>query len=150
MIAAGSADSFLDFVIPIIAMVAYFLVSMRKKKHAPKTDQGDEEWIAEAQTPPEKPALQPQPKIKEPLRSLIEERQIHSSLDSRQFATAISEDRAASLVSNALQQHPELDPAYALKPKSRPSRAQKLLRKQSSLRQAFLLQEIFKKPRDDF
>jgi hypothetical protein len=156
MIAAGAiGDNILDFLIPIIAMVVYFIASMRKKKNPtpPLHEEEEEADVREEPLPPLPRAAKtvqtsdlPPIRRKAPeLYSQIEERKIESTINQREYSTSITEKRSSDLISSEMRKHIDLDHIYAEKAKSKASRARKLFSDKSSVRKAFLLQEILKR-----
>lgn len=148
-----TSDNFFDYLIPIVIMAVYFLTSLRKKKTAPT------QYQEEVRKEPLPPILTPKrvqtssdlPPIRRKtavLHSKIEEVKIDSAINARDFSTSITEERASSLVSNEMLKHIDLDQAYAQNTKKEFSRARKLLTSKTSLRDAFLLQEILKRPHE--
>ena len=148
-------ENLLEYIVPIAVLILYFLSSMRKQNKeppAPRREEEPQEELPPTQwTPPPVPkraqnTAGPPPvhRRQEVLHSKIEDRKVASSINTREYASTITERKGP--VSSGLLEHLDSDPAYALKEKTGVSRAKKLFRNKDSLRNAFLLQEIFRRP----
>ncbi len=128
-----------DFILPIVILLFYFVLNMRKKKEKPSAEERPPSapLPREQARPKPAPSIQRQPRGAAPLRTPIEDRRISSAI----------EERSAELVSVGLSESFDMDPAYALKKKSGRSNVQNLLKKRS-LREVFLLKEILNRPCD--
>ncbi|MBS0607055.1 MAG: hypothetical protein KF898_08190 [Parachlamydiales bacterium] len=155
-----------QYILPILILLFYVFAGGRKKKPAPPQqdqypDDADEDFDEEEEEeelyipapsqqklpPPQKAAssLPPVQRTLSDFESAITSRQIATNIEKRTIISAISDARADSLISTELTERIDLDQAYAIKERYRPSRGRVLLKK-SGLKQAFILQEIFKRP----
>ncbi|MGE0670847.1 MAG: hypothetical protein AB7H48_09895 [Parachlamydiales bacterium] len=156
-----------QYILPILILLFYVFAGGRKKKPAPPQqdqypDDADEDFDEEEEeeeelyipAPPQQKLPSPQkavsslPPVQRTLsdfESAITSRQIATNIEKRTIISAISDARADSLISTELTERIDLDQAYAIKERYRPSRGRVLLKK-SGLKQAFILQEIFKRP----
>lgn len=155
MIAAeAGAEGFAEYLIPLLALSIYFFTSLRKKKRpsqpikseekrAPEPPLFSKREVVKASSPFEHPSSNFSSEVKTlpSTFSSIEQRQITSSIEKRSFSSSIE---GCSIWSSSMLQDNDFD--YTPKIKSQNSRAKKLFSKRSSLRQAFLLQEILKRP----
>jgi hypothetical protein len=132
-----------DFVLPIIILVLYFVLSARKKKEEPKEREEQEEPQA-----PRSPAASRPPPAKrgqQILRSSIEDRKIESAIEKRHYSSAVTQERGGGLVSEAMLKYSDADVPHAPKKRKGVSRASKLLQR-NSLRKAFLVKEVLNRP----
>lgn len=156
-----------QYILPILILLFYVFAGGRKKKPAPPQqdqypDDADEDFDEEEEEeeelyipappqqklPPPQKAVSSLPPVQRTLsdfESAITSRQIATNIEKRTIISAISDARADSLISTELTERIDLDQAYAIKERYRPSRGRVLLKK-SGLKQAFILQEIFKRP----
>ncbi|MBS0653271.1 MAG: hypothetical protein JSR39_07060 [Verrucomicrobia bacterium] len=157
-----------QYILPILIVLFYLFAGGKKKKpqeppqqEAYPDDFDDEEDLEdeeeEAYTPPPLVQRLPRPPQKaasslppvqrtlSDFESAISSRHVANNIEDRSYVSAISDERAQSLISSGLSERIDLDQAYAIKPRHRPSRGRSLLAK-SSLKDAFILQEIFKRP----
>ena len=156
-----------QYILPILILLFYVFAGGRKKKPAPPQqdqypDDSEEDFDDEEEEeeehyipaprqqkppPPQKAAssLPPVQRTLSDFESAITSRQIATNIEKRTIVSSISDARADSLISTELTERIDLDQAYAIKERHRPSRGRVLLKK-SGLKQAFILQEIFKRP----
>lgn len=158
-----------QYILPILIVLFYVFAGGKKKKpqeppqqDAYPDDFDDEEGLEEEEEPytpllikrqqslpqlPKKAAssLPPVQRTLSDFESAISSRHVANNIEDRSYVSAISDERAQSLISSGLSERIDLDQAYAIKPRYRISRGRALLAK-SSLKDAFILQEIFKKP----
>ena len=146
-------ENLVEYIVPIAVLILYFFASTRKQKKEPipRKEEPREEPNLKRWTPPPVPKQvrntegpPPVHRKQEVLHSTIEDRKVTSSIDTREFASAITERK--DIVSSGLREHLDSDPAYAEKVTTGVSRAKKLFRSQGSLRSAFLLQAILQRP----
>jgi hypothetical protein len=151
MIATASIwDNFIDYLIPIVALIVYLLASMRKKeKHPlePSMEEKEESMPSSLPFKKQKTSSTPPPihRRAPSLHSQIENRHVESAIDNRDFSSSINEENP-SIVSAGMLKHIDIDPAYADRSQKKASRARKMFKNKSSLKDAFLLQEIIKRP----
>ncbi|MBS0650697.1 MAG: hypothetical protein JSR93_06005 [Verrucomicrobia bacterium] len=157
-----------QYILPILILLFYVFAGGRKKKPAPPQQDpypidADEDFDEEEEEeeeelyipaplqkrlpPPQKAgtSLPPVQRTLSDFESAITSRQIANNIEKRTIVSAISDARADSLISTELTERIDLDQAYAIKERHRPSRGRALIKK-SGLKQAFILQEIFKRP----
>lgn len=153
-----------QYIFPVLLVLFYLFSGGKKKKpqnRAPAPERRREER-EEAFLPPLPPreqqveqpfGFQETPKSLPPvqrklshLESAITDRRLKGQIEGRHYVSAISNQRAESLVSAGLIEHIDLDEAYAQKPRHQVCRGRAILKHSSSLKEAFILQEILKKP----
>ncbi|MBI2812492.1 MAG: hypothetical protein HYX67_16930 [Candidatus Melainabacteria bacterium] len=127
MILAKSSSSFLEYIVPLLLMVGYIVFSGRKEKKEP---------VVHRRPPPLTETEEPV------LHSEIEEPRFDSSIESRQYVSSIQDKEINS--EGMLKHIQTVAPAV----KKRTTKARSLLKSTTSLRNAFLLQEIFRRPYD--
>jgi hypothetical protein len=138
-------ENLFEYLVPIAVLVLYFLSSMRKQKkeQAPRREEPQEELAPTRWTPPSVPKP-PVYRRQEVLHSKIEDRKVASSINTREYTSAITERQGP--VSSGMLEHLDSDPAYAHKVRTGVSRAKKLFQNKESLRNAVLLQEVLRRP----
>lgn len=144
-----------QYILPILILLFYFFAGGKKKRPVQKdlSPPLEEEPFSPLRPAP-KPARPANPKSLPPVQrtlsryeSQITHRSIDNAIENRSFSSSISETK--TLISSGLSERIDMDEAYALKPRHKPSRGRSLLRKLPNLKDAFILQEILKRP-DDF
>ena len=153
-----------EYIIPILILLFYIFSGRKKKKpgnppQRRETFRNDLEEDVRHSPPPReiepplpKKAARSLPPVQRTLsdfESMITTRHIPTHIEKRKLVSAISDERTQSLVSTELTEHIDLDLAYAAKPRHRISRGRALFSKPSGLQNAFILQEIFKRPYDN-
>lgn len=151
-------DKIAEYIVPILILLFYLIAGRGKKKHEKQSERSYddfEEEREEEKLPPQplkkktpSPASLSPPPVKRSLSDLgsqITSRRIDNNIEKRTFVSSISDERAQSLISTELTQRIDVDQAYVIKPRFKPTYVQTLL-KRSTLKDAFILQEIFKKP----
>ncbi len=158
-----------QYILPILIFLFYVLAGKRRKKpQEPQQDaylggvddqeslEKEEELCApqpllqKKQSLPKPPqqaisSLPPVQRTLSDFESAISIRRVANNIEGRSYVSAISDERAHSLISIELSERIDFDQAYAIKSRHSDSRGRGLLKK-SSLKNAFILQEIFKKP----
>ncbi len=155
MLATGFIGEHLfDYLVPLIAILAYGIMSTKKKQknvpaqieqrlkkdreifpHPPPFSNSDEPLAADMYSIEKKACA---------FQSSIDQHQFESSMMHRHFNLSTIQEKSASFFDDCKPE--QTDPAYALKQSTGCSRARKLIKNKSSLRDAFLLQEILKRP----
>jgi len=160
-------DHISQYIFPILVLLFYLFVGGRKKKQQkPPQQEEEQDSFEEEEDFKEEPysLIEPQKLLSLPQRaasslppakrhlsefeSAISSRKISTHIEKREYVSAISDERAQSLVSSGLSDRIDDDQSYAIKGPSKRSRGRALLNK-SGLKGAFILQEIFKR-RDGF
>ncbi len=157
-----------QYILPILIILFYVFTAGGKKTSKESQqdayrDDVDEEQEFEEEEKPDTPSLierqkslpqltQETPSSFPPVQrslskfeSAISSRHVVNNIEDRSYVSAISDERAESLISSALSDRIDFDQAYAIKPRHRNSRGRALLTK-SSLKDALILHEILKRP----
>lgn len=151
-----------EYILPVLLLL-FYLVGNWKKKRAPKPQQNPLEEDQPAsekedritpfsyRIPKSLPPLpqKPTPAAQRSQRSLgdfessITSRHIPSNIEKRTYVSSISNERTDALISREMMERIDADQAYSLKFQKGISRGRALLNNPSSLKNAFILQEIF-------
>jgi hypothetical protein len=158
-----------EYILPLLILLIYGVKSLRKKKATKTTsdslsEEGEvgEEEIEYLPSPlsnhfPPPPAHKTLPH-RENVRAasknknfgysavepFITSRKLVTNIEEREFISAISDERAERLVSQELSGRFEIDSSYSIKPPRGASRGKALFGRSTSLKRAFILQEILK------
>ncbi len=144
-----------QYILPILILLFYLFAGRKKPKPVQKDlppPQEEEPFYTPPPAPQkkriEKPkSLPPVQRTFSRYESQITDRHVDNAIENRSFSSSIAESK--SLISRGLSDRIDMDEAYAIKPRHRNSRGRALLNKLPTLKDAVILQEIFKRP-DDF